>query len=428
MRLPRARLAACILAAILFVGTASAEESSVELSLREALARVGERNPELKALAFEVQALGVRAQQAAVSPNPDLSLNVENIGGSGEFSGTDAAEWTLALSQLIELGDKRQFRVEAADAAGDVAATEIEIRRVDLAAETLRRFVQVAGDQDELVLTQRETELTSRTLSAVEQRVNAARSPIAELHRARVAYARAQLAQQHVEHALRASRRQLAALWGESEPTFSKVSAELYAIPAVDDFGVLEKRLTGGPATRRYLSEERLREAELRLARSSRTPDIALGAGVRRLEESGDTVGVLSFSVPLAFRDRRSGAIRGAEIRRDRVAAERDAVLIETQARLYEFYQELLHARTETEQLRERVLPEMEEALKQTEYAYERGRYSYLELVDARNSLIEVNRALIESAVRYHTLLAEIESLTGLPLATSGVSDRSSGS
>jgi cobalt-zinc-cadmium efflux system outer membrane protein len=107
------------------------------------------------------------------------------------------------------------------------------------------------------------------------------------------------------------------------------------------------------------------------------------------------------------------------------VAAERDAFLIEAQARLFEFYQELLHARTETEQLRERVLPEMEEALKQTEYAYERGRYSYLELVDARNNLIEVNRALIEAAVRYHTLLAEIESLTGQPLAKSGETDRS---
>ncbi len=422
---PRARLSACILAVLFVAGLAGGEENSVELTLSEALSRVAEQNPELRALAFELRALEARARQAAARPNPELSTDLENVGGSGDFRGTEAAEWTLALSQLIELGDKRRLRIETTHAEQGVAAADIEIRRIDVAAETLRRFVQVAGDQDELILTRRATELTARTLTAVEQRVKAARSPIAELHRARVAFDRAQLAQQHAEHALRASRRQLAALWGETGATFSSVLAKLYVIPAIDDFAVLEKRVAESPTAQRYLSEARLREAELRLARSRRTPDIVLGAGLRRLEESGDTAAVLSFSVPLPIRDRNAGAIREAEIRRDRVSADRDAVLIEVQARLFELYQELLHARTETEQLRERVLPEMEEALRQTEYAYERGRYSYLELVDARNSLIDVNRASIEAAVRYHTLLADIESLTGQPLATTGEADRS---
>jgi cobalt-zinc-cadmium efflux system outer membrane protein len=425
MCLPPARLRACILAVIMFAGDASGDENSVELTLREALARVTEHNPELRALAFEQRALEARAQQAAMPPNPELSIDVENVAGSGDYRGTESAEWTLALSQLIELGDKRKLRTETVQAEQSMAAAEIEIRSVDLAAETLRRFVQVAGDQDELVLTRRATELTFRTLTAVEQRVKAARSPIAELHRARVAFDRAQLAQQHTEHALRASRRQLAALWGESEPTFASVRGALYSVPAIGDFAALEQRMAESPISQRYLSETRLREAELRLAGSRRIPDVMVGAGLRRFEESGDTAAVLSFSVPLLVRDRNSGAIREAQIRRDRVVADRDADLIEARARLFEFFQELLHAQTETKQLRERVLPEMEEALRQTEYAYERGRYSYLEMVDAQNNLIDVNLAMIEAAVRYHTLLAEIESLTGQPLAVSDEADRS---
>jgi cobalt-zinc-cadmium efflux system outer membrane protein len=247
--------------------------------------------------------------------------------------------------------------------------------------------------------------------------VNAARSPIAELHRARVASARAQLAQQHAEHALRASRRKLAALWGDTEPAFASVAANLYTLPPTGELSQLIERLATSPNAARFLSEERWRAAELRLAQSHRVPDVILGAGIRRLEETNDTAGVLSFSIPLPVRNRYTDGIREAEIRRDRVAADARASFVQAQAELFELYQELLHARVETQQLRTRVVPEMEQALEQTQYAYERGRYSYLEWVDAQNNLIEVNRALIEAAVRYHTLLAEIEALTGEPLA-----------
>ncbi|MEQ8737202.1 MAG: TolC family protein, partial [Hoeflea sp.] len=57
------------------------------------------------------EAIGERAaeaRQASFLPNPELGLEVENVFGSGPYSGVDEADITLGVSQLIETGGKRE--------------------------------------------------------------------------------------------------------------------------------------------------------------------------------------------------------------------------------------------------------------------------------------------------------------------------------
>jgi cobalt-zinc-cadmium efflux system outer membrane protein len=132
---------------------------------------------------------------------------------------------------------------------------------------------------------------------------------------------------------------------------------------------------------------------------------------------------VLNFSMPLAFGNRNSGAIREATIRRDQVEVDRQAALESTQAELFEFHQSLQQARAEVTALRSQLIPQAEAALQQMQYGYERGRFSYLELADAQRELLLMRREAIAAAATYHRLLAEIERLTRTPLAAE---DRSS--
>ena len=89
----------------------TAEEPRGVLSLRDVLRLTLLRNPELNAFTFELRAAEARTLQAGVLPNPALSAELENIGGTGSTTkGARAAEATLQLSQLIELGGKRAKR------------------------------------------------------------------------------------------------------------------------------------------------------------------------------------------------------------------------------------------------------------------------------------------------------------------------------
>ena len=397
--------------------TAMAAEIGAALTLCVALTRAIETNPDLKTFAYELPALAGRREQAGLRPNPELGLDIETVGGSGEFRGVKSAEITLALSQLIELGGKRGLRVGVVDATYGVAESDLAVRRLDLAAEVLRRFVLVAQNQELLALSARRIELAERTLTTVENRVAAARAPAAERHRATAARNRALLDRQTAERRLQSSLHRLAALWGEANPGFASVAVDLYALPGVSDFEALMVRLEESPELVRLLTEERLRDAEIRLAEAQRRPDVTVGGGLRRLEGSDDMALVFSLQMPLKIHDRNQGAIREARVRREQIDVEYEALLNRARAELFGYFQELQQAREETEILRGQVLPELEEALRQTESAYELGRYSYLELVDAQRSLIEVNGALIDAAARYHTTLAEIERIAGQAFA-----------
>ena len=420
-------LAACIsiFSLVLASATAWAEDNEAStslppLTLRHALDSALRGNPELQSFAYELRVQQGRQIEAGLAPNPTLSLALEDFAGSGAFQGTDNAQATFALSQVIELGDKRARRVDAASAERGVLETARAARQLDVVAEVARRFIHVAADQEQLVLTRRATGLAEKTLAEVAKRVKAGKSPGVEQHRAFISFTRAQVEEEHAEHELLTSRRKLAAMWGETATEFGRIEADLYTLPAAGDFGDLVARLAANPDFTRFASEERLRDAELRLAQSQRTPNVELGAGIRRHQLSDDQAFVFSFTLPLPLRNRNQGAIAEAEARREQVGAEKQVAFIKAQAQLFELHQELRHYITEATTLEKAVLPQMDEALEETEYAYQRGRYSYLEWVEAQRELVNVRRAYIEAAAKAHIFLAEIERLTGEPLTSSG--------
>jgi cobalt-zinc-cadmium efflux system outer membrane protein len=106
----------------LAAGPAHAAGPTGDLTLRDALAAALRDSPALAADAAEVRAREAEMLQAGRRPNPELGVELENLAGSGPFSGLDGLETTLALSQAIELGGKRGRRVEAARLDRDVAA------------------------------------------------------------------------------------------------------------------------------------------------------------------------------------------------------------------------------------------------------------------------------------------------------------------
>jgi cobalt-zinc-cadmium efflux system outer membrane protein len=412
-RLQGALVIACAFALAGFAAGAAAEP----LTLAEAVTQTLARNPDLRIYAPRLTAAREDTRTAGLRPPLEVHAEVQDAFGTGRASSFDTAETTVALSQVIELGGKRGLRIAAADAGLAAVDAERAAAELDVLAEVTRRFIHVVMDQEHLKLTQRALALAEENVTAATTRVAAARAPDVELRRARVTRVRADMDQEHAEHELLTSRRKLAATWGDSAATFDEASADLYALPPNEPFETLVTRLAANPDFLRFASEERLRDAELRVAQAQARSDFSVRAGLRVLHETDDEAFVFSVSLPLKTGARARGAIAAAEARREQTTAERDAHRVRAEAQLFELFQELRHSITEAEILRTSALPEMEAALEATRYAFERGRYSYLEWVDAQRELIEVQRALIEASTNAHLYRTEIERLTGEPLA-----------
>lgn len=412
----------CVVCVLFFASasvTARAAEPIVpegELTLARAIDAALRSNPDLLASAYELSAAQARLVQAGLRPNPEVSLELENFAGAGATRGVDELETTLSLSQVVEMGGKRELRRSLGEADIDFVTIEQRARELDLLAEVARRFINVVAAQERVRFADEAVALAQTTLDAIGARVEAGRSPEAERSRARIALVRATIEQRQAQSELRSARYSLSANWGSPEPVFTQAKANLFDLRAVEPFPSLMERLERSPDFVRFASETRLRESELRLAQAQARPNLSFSLGVRRLEGSDDAALVAGFSMPLPTSDRNQGTIREAQIRVTQTAAMRDAAFIRTRASLLSLYQELTAARARVETLRDEALPQAQQALDQTRSGYERGRFSFLELVTVQEELLALRAATIDAAADYHRMLAEIERLTSTAL------------
>lgn len=404
--------------AVLLIHSAIAADASIpasSITLQDAVNRSLERNLDLKASAYELDAQQGRLRQARARPSPEIGLLVENALGTGHHSSFDAAETTLSLGFAIEHG-ARERRGALAEAGVALVTTEISIQRLDVAAETARRFVTVLAAQHTLIDARVATKLVEETLSAVQLRVRAAKVPEAEEARAQAQLARIRLDEEHAEHELASARRHLAALWGSIEPDFGDVRGDLLSLPTLEPIEAVRARLKNNTDIERLLSEKRVREAEVRVAEMRRRPAWQVTAGVRRFETTDDHAFIVGLSVPIPSGDQARGAMAEALAQSAYTDAKADALRVRLDAEVFALYQDLNHAYTEVDTLRKDVLPRIETAAEQSRYAYERGRYGYIEWVAAQRELLELRRALLDASADVHRYRIEIERLTGAAL------------
>lgn len=390
-------------------------ESTGALLLRDALAMALTGNPELARYAWQNRIDDARAIQAGLRPNPEVALHIEDVAGTGDFSGAREAQTTLQLSQAIELGAKRAARVEAASHARGVTASEYELKRVEILGEVTQRFIRVVANQHEVELAEANLELAQAALRTVDERVAAGRGSALEERKAKLAVSRAEVLLEGARHELSAARKVLAASWRSKHPRFERAEADLFAHRPIPTFEELTARIAQSAEIARWVSERKLREAEIRLADARRRPDIAISGGVRRLEGADDLALVLGVSMPWRIYDRGQGAAAEARALLGRTEAEREAAEFRLGAVLVGLYEEMIHELHVMEGVRREILPEAEEALEIAREGFGQGRYSYLEVLDAQRTLYEIRHGHIRTAASYHQLVAEIERLLGQP-------------
>jgi cobalt-zinc-cadmium efflux system outer membrane protein len=412
IRLRRWALPCCVLLAVC-KPLAAEPANEHPLTLEHAIARVLERSPMLRAAAYDSRAAAARIRQAAQTTPFRANVELENFGGSGDVSGTGALEATLSLTHVLELGAKPERRAELARQKALLLSNEQDSERLDLLAETVRRFLQVVSDQESLAIARDALELSQRTVEVVERRVAIGKAPAAEGSRAAMRLARAELELAAAERDLQTSRLSLATSWGDTVASFSSARAKLLSLPPVAPFATLQAHLERNPDLVRFATARRVGEARLRLVRARRQPDLELAPGVRYLNDLDEVALVFSASLPLGTRQRAAPSVDEADalLQGERLRwQERHLALYST---LYSLHQELLHSRATVETLRARIIPAAEGALQDYEQGYSVGRYSFLELVDAQRGLLDARREQIRTAADYHRMRVEIDRLTG---------------
>jgi len=371
------------------------------LTLSQALDEAESRSPAIVAARQAVTAAEARVRQAGFRLNPELSVEVENFAGTGEFRGTRGLETTVAINQRLDLGGRRRARVGVAQAEFAAQQLRFAIARADLFQQVREQFSRAITARDRLRLAE-DNEQRARELARIAgQLVDAGRDPPLRAIRARSAAAQATAALEAARADERASRRTLVALFGVTSPPESVTGSMVDLQPrTIDPEQSLDVRL----AEVDVLSAE----AVLRQESAARNLDPAVGIGVRQFRGTGDIALVGGLSVPIPVFDRNQGNIAAARANVAAAEARRASVLATITVRTRNAISNVESAQARVRALESAALPEGLEALRLAQQSYREGRATLLELLDAQNAYTAAESALIDARLALALATAEL--------------------
>ena len=388
-----------------------------DITLARALSLVMKSNPSLAALAEEIRAKEAAALQAGLLPNPAVGLEMENFAGKDQLRGFDGAETTLFLSQLFELGEKRQKRRRVGDLEKDLAGWDYRSREQDMLAGTAKAFVEVLAAQLRLALNKRLVQISQQTLDTVSARVAAGKVRPIEQTRARVELASTKTNFNRSERELQAARVRLASFWGgEVRAQFQKAVGDLGKMATPPSQQDVLGQLAHNPDLARWDNELQRRKARLALAKSRAVPDLTLSFGLRNFQETKSNAPVAGIELPLPLFDRNQGGIGQAMAELAKARRQKQETFIRIRSRLLEVRQRLVAAFNEAVALREEILPGAQRAFEATEIGYREGKYGFLQLLDAQRTLFKVQGQYLTALSSYHIERIQLERLAGDPL------------
>ena len=405
------------------IETARVTEPSGTLTLRRALGLTLMNNPELRVFSLETGAAQARELQAGLWPNPELEVEVEEAGGTGDRSGFDAAQTTIQLSQLIELGDKSQKRKKVASFEKELASLDYQNKRLEIFSEAAKAFILVLKAQEKLELSNELLKLSEKSFETVEKRVNAGKDSPVEKTRAFVALANIKMLHRETQRNLEYSRKQLASFWGQDKPLFEQAAGNLDSVEQLPTLENLTNRLKLNPEYTRWEAEIKKSQAVLDLEKSKAIGDITIGAGVQRFNETDDNAVVFGISIPLPLSDRNQGAKQEAVYNLAKSREEQKAAWLKLQNEFNETYQEFTNSYSQAISLKSEVLPGAIEMFNAAIRAYQEGKVDYLNVLDAQRTLFYVKNEYIESLAAYHTAKTDIERFIAKEIKTVNISE-----
>lgn len=383
------------------------------LSFGQAALLALQNNPGLASFNPAMRAANEMILQASLKPNPTLDTQVENILGNDTYRGFDAAEATIAVSQLIERGGKREARRAVEIAGKSLVFSDYQIKRREIFTEVGQAFAQALAAQEKIELYGEIVTLNESFLPEIDKRIEAGKVTAVERSRAKTAVTTARLARMQAEREFKVARLRLAATWGSTIAGFQRVAGKLGDLPSVKDQKALEQQLYSHPAYQKEARNVAKSAAEHRLALAKGKQDFTIQAGPRHFTAGRDEVAlVVGFSIPLPINDGNQGQIAATAAQIEVATRDRDATYVGLKAKLNAALQTLAAIRTEADTINSELLPDAREAFNGVQEGYSKGRLSYLDLIDARRSLTEARVQLLDVKAAYQEAAAEIAGLT----------------
>ena len=401
----------CVAATCLCASAPGAQERLARLSLDEAVSLALQENPTVRAKEFERQSVRANEVTAGLRPNPTASFSGEQFTPGGS-SGAAIPQYTLSIGQPIELGGKRQRRLDSARAATRVTGYELADLERQTVFQVKKSFTDILVARETLAL----AEENLKTLDELErvQRFRAEQGDISQLELLRIQVQRFAFERDALDarQALGAAKIALRALCRPDrvEEDFEALGNLAYRDVSYSPADVYRLVMKNRPDIRAAEAAWEKARADVNLARANAWWDITPQIEYQRIGPD-NTIG-FGISLPLRIFDRNQGEIARARADVLRANATREAVAIQALAEVDTALSTLRAAAEKVRALADTYLPKARQTRDTVEFAYRRGGVSLLDFLDAqrtyRETALEHLRALGDHRIALYQLEAAV--------------------
>ncbi|MEO7192587.1 MAG: TolC family protein [Vicinamibacterales bacterium] len=397
-------VAATAIAAVAAAASAQSPAASGGLTLTAAVERALQANPTIAAARLQRPIDVAGLTLAGERPNPEIAY---------EFT-RETPRQAITATVPIELGGKRQRRVDLANAT--VAVGEAELAKIvtDIRNDVRRAYFEVVAADTRVQIADDVRALAQRARDAANARVTAGDVPRSDLTQSELTLATSESDLIEARGEAAATRAELNALLGQ--PIESPV--DLIDTLTGGDLPTAQDALARATSTNVELQvlERRIAEQQARvaLAQAMRTPDVAAGGGVAY--DAGEEFRAgwrVSVGVTLPLFANHKAGVMVEEATLARLRREREASVSQLSGAITAALTRAASMRELVQRYQSVVLPLAVEAERQAQVAYTAGQIGSPVLVQALQTARETRQRGLDASLAYQKALADLEKAIG---------------
>ncbi len=364
-------------------------------TLQEAMNMAGKLHPELKISELNIEAAqGQFTEQSSYAYNPEFSLEPQRRRLNG---GGIANDYYVGLSQGIELGGKRGYREQSAQAALDTANSENRLIQQQLGVEAARAFVELYFSKQTFDLRNKQSVMLRRLSLAVNRQMEVGELNQLDANLAHAAFTSALSAETAAKYVFTLSQAQYQMAVGESGES-GLINLELPRL--LVDWVLPSNPFTVALRSRPDFMAQRSRVKQFRansdLAGAERIPDPTLSVMAGR--EAGEQLVKVGISFPIPLFNSHTGSYESALAKASRIESQlawsEKKLRLEVQAALYNHKSAMQAVASTAYQAKGSRLSR--DNIKLAETAFNAGEMDLEELVVHINQALEAQLTTIE--------------------------------
>jgi cobalt-zinc-cadmium efflux system outer membrane protein len=385
-------------------GTARPQEAA-RLTLPSALDLADKQNLDLAAARRRRAVALAGVQIARQRPNPSLSFEALR----------DSPHEALLFDQPLEFGPKRVRRIEVARQEGALTEVEIAALARQVRRSTREAFYRALLTRAESERLARVVQLAQRLEQIARDRFEAGAVPQLEVMQAGLEVSRAQADHQVAEQREKISLSQLNALLNEPAGTpwvFVGSLEDAKPLPSLPE--LIERASQSNPELQRLAQEQKIEQSRRALLKAERIPNLGVQVGSdfnAPPDFRAGPRGQLSLELPLFMRNQ--GQIAQSFAYQQVLDAELAATQRVVAARVEAGYFDLTAQQTQVELYRDKLLPIARQVESMAAESYRAGKTSILAVLQAQQSVQDVERSYLESLFALQSNYAGLEETVG---------------